>query len=72
MKAKLTFNLDDQDDEMALDRCRKSLDMALVLCDFDQWLRNEIKYNDKEYNGIREKLKEIMDDHNINLDNLIK
>jgi len=72
MKATLNFDLDNKDDEMALDRCRKSLDMALVLWDFDQWLRGEYKYHDKGYcEEIRDKLTEIMNNHDVNLDNLI-
>jgi hypothetical protein len=41
-----------------------------VLWDFDQYLRNEIKYNNapKEYEIIREELWRLLSDENISLD----
>ena len=57
---------------------RTSLDgykYKLVLWDFDQHLRNEIKYNDKlpseiaeAYEDLREKLREFLNDYNVNIE----
>ena len=68
----LKFDLDDWDDKQEHLRCVKSLDLALTLFDFDQWLREQYKYNDKEYCfDIREQLRETMDEYGVNLDELI-
>ena len=60
------------EDEQECLRMVKSLDMALVLYDFDQWLRSQYKYGDREYcYDIRQELGNIMDEYGINLDELI-
>ena len=59
------------EDEQECLRMIKSLDMALAIWDFDQWLRGEYKYHDKEYcYEIRQELHRCLDKHNINLDEL--
>lgn len=80
MKAILEFNLDEREDEMAHLRCVKSLSMALVLWEIDQHLRGLIKHSPdsqsdethEELIRIRERLHEEMDNHGINLDELIQ
>jgi hypothetical protein len=43
--------------------------MYCTLWEFDQWLRSEIKYNGKEqYEPVREKLREFMNDNRIDFD----
>jgi len=60
------------EDDQELKRMVKSLDMALALWDMNQWLRNEIKYSQKEHlQEARDELYRIMDDHRIYLDELI-
>jgi hypothetical protein len=72
MKAVLEFNLEDQDDDLAHNRCIKSRDMALALWDFDQYLRGAIKFgNDLDALKHRDKLHEILQDKGIIFDNLI-
>ena len=72
MNAWLKFDLDDLDDRIAHLRCTKALNMASVLWDFDQWLRAQYKYGDKEYcEEIREEFHRFMNDNDINLDELI-
>ena len=79
MKAILEFNLDDNHDEEAHKRAIKSLDLALALWNMDQHLRSETKYapdtiHPEAYKALsetRDKLHEIMSDHNIDLDELI-
>ena len=44
----LAFNLSDGDDNDKFDVVRKAEDYRNVLFDFDQWLRGQIKYADKE------------------------
>ena len=77
MKALLEFNIDEQDDRMAHLRAVKSLDMALTLWDMDQYLRGLIKYGEfddsihKTLQDTRDKLRSIMSEHSVDLDELI-
>lgn len=78
MKAILEFNMDEFEDVVAHKRAIKSLDVLLVLYDFDQHLRSELKYNEnlseEEYeklDKLREKLYEIMNERNVSLDELL-
>jgi len=60
----------DEDDIL---RSVAALDLCSVLWDFDNYLRSEYKYRDVEYAfDVREKLHEIMSEHNIDLDKLYK
>ena len=78
MKAILEFNMDEFDDVVAHKRAVKSLDVLLVLYDFDQHLRSELKYNetltDEQYeklDKLRDKLYEIMNERSVSLDELL-
>lgn len=76
-QATLTFNLEDQQDQMAHLRAIKSINMALALWDMDQYLRAKLKHGELEdgaYGALshaRETLRDIMIDHSIDLDELI-
>jgi hypothetical protein len=78
-KGILEFNLDEQDDQIAHMRALKSTDLALSLWDMDEYLRGQIKHApdsmSSEVHGalqeVRDKLREIMSDHSIDLDELI-
>ena len=60
-------------DEEEMARANAALDLCSVLWDFDQWLRSEYKYGGVEYAyDIRDKLHQVMDAHNIDLDKLYK
>ena len=79
MKAKLTFDLDDIDDKMAHERCVKATDMALVLWEIMtnsyRGLTNGYDEDDSYHKGVDavyEKLRELMEEHNINPHNLIR
>jgi hypothetical protein len=79
MKAKLTFDLDDIDDKMAHERCVKSTDMALVLWEIMtnsyRGLTNGYDEDDSYHKGVDavyEKLRELMEEHDINPHNLIR
>ena len=79
-KAILEFNLDEFEDETAHMRCVKAKDMALALWDLDQHLRAQTKYAPDSMPGevydalqeTRDKLYEIMNSYNIDLDELLK
>ena len=67
MKAILEFNLPEDNQEFELHT--KALKMYSTLWDFDLWLRSEIKYNNQEqYEPVREKLRELMNDNRIDFD----
>ena len=78
-KVKIEFDLNEPDDITAHLRAVKSTDLALTLWDMDGYLRGQIKHapdsmNPEVYGAlqdVRDKLYEIMNEHNINLDELI-
>jgi len=70
MEAILKFNLDDPDDKIAHYRCVKALDMAMVLFE----IQMNLWKNCKKAPAVQEvfnKINELIEDHNINLDELI-
>ena len=79
MKGTLEFNLDDSADMEAYLRAVKSTKLVICLWDMDQYLRGEIKHApdsmpDEVYKTLqetRDKLREIMSEHSIDLDELI-
>jgi hypothetical protein len=78
-KAILEFDLNDTDDIMAFTRCNKSLDMALALWELCHNSCKGLLYNceAKEMNSheavcmVFDRIYEIMDEHNVNLDELM-
>jgi len=74
MKATLEFNL--PEDKQDFDFATQGSDWWNVCWDMDQWLRGQMKYqsgdmSDDTYRALeecREKLREIIDDNNLNLD----
>jgi hypothetical protein len=79
MKAKLIFDLDDIDDRMAHERCVKATDMAFVLWEIMtnsyRGLTNGYDEDDSYHKGVDavyEKLRELMEEHDINPHNLIR
>lgn len=71
MKAKLEFNL--PDDQTDFDLALKGPTFALVLFEFDQWLRGEIKHGQHTVEGyttlelVREILWDKAVEHNLDL-----
>lgn len=64
-----TFDLNDPDDNDKIAMHEMSEGMWLTLWDLDQWLREEIKYKNKnDLQGVRDMLYVLMDGHNVNLD----
>ena len=82
MVAKLEFDLDDIDDRMEHMRCVKATDMAIVLFEITHNLKRQLEHRFEsqpqprdEFDGIEETFSEIyklMDEHGINLDELIQ
>ena len=73
MKAKLIFDLNDEEDIAAYERCNKSLDLALALWDFSQKLKAISKYGsgEEDIESISKDFYDILEEHNINLEKLI-
>ena len=79
MEGILKFNLEDSADREAHLRAIKSTKLALVVWDMDQYLRAQTKYapdsmSDEVYKTLqetRDKLREIMSEHSIDLDELM-
>ena len=77
MKATLEFDLDEGQDKTAHLRCVKAVKMAVALWDMDQYLRGLIKYGElddatyKTLEETRDKLREIMSENSIDLDELL-
>lgn len=72
MKAILKFDLSDPDDTYEFESASNAGNLRLALWDIDQYLREQMKYNDsitddgyKELEKTRDKLHEIMDDYGI-------
>jgi len=79
MKAKLEFDLDDFDDKMAHNRCVKATDMAIVLWEITtnsyRGITNGYDEDDSNHKGVDavyEKLRELLEEHDINPHNLIR
>ena len=78
-EAILKYDLNDSDDAMAHMRAIKSLDMALALWDITHNTKKNIEWSleSKELNKyevldlVYERIYEILDEHNIKLDDLI-
>jgi hypothetical protein len=78
-EAILKYDLNDSDDAMAHMRAVKSLDMALALWDITHNTKKNIEWflESKELNKyevldlVYERIYEILDEHNIKLDDLI-
>ena len=80
MKAIIEFNLDEGDD-MNLRRCTKALDMSLVIWEFFYNTRKEIERKldaDEKIDRyttidlICEKFKDLLDEHHIDIDELVE
>jgi hypothetical protein len=66
MKAILEFNL--PEDKEDFDFVTNAVNYYSALCEFDQWLRSEYKYNGNEAMvEVREKLNEIINENNIKI-----
>ncbi len=74
MKATLEYNLEEVDDQMALKRAIKSIDMAICLFQINYNMRKQFE-NEDNYelvDRIFDKIHEEIMNNNINLDELIQ
>lgn len=71
MKAKLIFNLENADDQLAFERCSKSLDMALALFSFSNKIRSIEKHGSWDEIDISKEFYNILKDYDLNIDKLI-
>ena len=69
-KATLSFDLDDQDDKLAFHRAALALELALVLWDVDQRLRETDKYGKEAMT--REEFRIVLGNNGIDLDQLVR
>tara|TARA_R110000772_G_C13238509_1_gene433454 strand:- start:402 stop:611 length:210 start_codon:yes stop_codon:yes gene_type:complete len=69
MKATVEFDLEDLDDVMAHLRCVKSMDMALALFRIQGIIKDKWEFNAVE---IQQKISEIFEEYDINLEDLIR
>ena len=66
MKATLEFNL--PEDQERFDFATNGINYYLALCEMDEWLRSEYKYNDKEeMYAVRQKLYLICSENNVTI-----
>lgn len=82
MKADLHFDLSEIDDELALNRSLKATDMALILFEIQynlrkkcEWELESLEADSDKWDGLEvvfRKLNELLDEHNINIDELIR
>jgi hypothetical protein len=82
VKADLHFDLSEIDDELALNRSLKATDMALVLFEIQynlrkkcEWELESLEADSDKWDGLEvvfRKLMELFDEHNINLNDLIR
>jgi hypothetical protein len=74
MKATLEFDLDDQDDKLNHLRCVNSTDMALFIWELKHNFWRKWKHDETDFNldSYRDALCELMQNHNIDVDNLIE
>lgn len=71
--ATLTYDLNDPNDRISHYRATISLDMAIALWEYDQYLRSEYKYGGKEEaHAYREKFRQILSESNIDLDKIMQ
>jgi len=79
-KAVLKFDLNDPDDRMEYMRCNKSLDMALALWEITHNTKKGLGYSMEgkamdQYETLEyvfDRIYEIINDHNINFDEIIR
>jgi len=74
MKAKLEFDLNDEDDRMEHIRCVHSTGMALFIWELKHNFWRKWKHDETDFNldNYKEALSDLMNEYNIDIDNLIE
>lgn len=69
-KATLQFDLPEE--RIEFKQATEAGSLASAIWDMDQWLRSKIKYEDcNELQCVRDQLYQILDDHGINIDEIL-
>ena len=70
MKATLTFDLTDPEDDASYKLMNQASEMSMVLWEFDQYLRTQLKYTEvpDDLETARDKLWEMLNANYVNLD----
>jgi hypothetical protein len=63
----MKYTFETEEEEEAKDLIQAS-SMKVVLFTFDQWLRGEIKHNEKPYDEVRETLRGMLNDYNVTIE----
>ena len=74
MKAKLIFDLSILDDQIAFKHANNGESLSIAIYQFDQWLRSQYKYEDKEMisaEEVRDKLRVFVQDQGLEWENAI-
>ena len=69
MKATLNFDLSDAEQRYKHFLCVKAQDMAILIRQLDQWLRNEKKYENKrslKVDDVRKKIYDLLEEKGMN------
>ena len=74
MKAILEFDLDNPDDEKALKRAIKATDMACFIFELKHNFWRKYKHDESDFNvhNYREALGQLLEEHNINVEDLLE
>lgn len=68
MEGILKFDLSEWEDIESFKMHNQAYDLYIAISDFDQWLRNEIKYqNNEEAQKCRDKLKDFLGDVSLDI-----
>jgi hypothetical protein len=70
MKGKLEFDLEDVFDAETFEFMLHSKDFYLAIRKFDEWLQEQIKYHDKPYDELRQRLHELLESYDVDLEML--
>jgi hypothetical protein len=68
MQATLTFKADIPEEEHDLRIRIDALEWQTTVYDLDQWLRTEIKHNDRDYDDVRDHLHNLLEARGLVLD----
>lgn len=67
-----TIEFDLLEENVEFNWCINGYKTAAIIWELDQWLRSEIKHQDKnEYEPVREQLHQIIMEHNLTIDSIM-
>jgi len=63
----MRYIFDTEDEQEAIDVI-KSRSLKIAIWEFDQWLRNQIKHEEKDFAEIRQKLHEFLNENGVSIE----